>query len=161
MPSSFFCLRSERIFWQNSSWTSYDTKAEEQRRDIVSCLVVLSGSVFINSDTWEDMLSNHQWRPTRLLARVLKDGVQFWYNETSTVKRGGGGGGGGGGGVRVRESVPLENLWSLRYFMSVSVPSLFEIFQTHLALWVCAAMLLYLTKTFSFSQVHHQIDQNV
>ena len=22
IPSSFFCLRSERIFWQNSSWTS-------------------------------------------------------------------------------------------------------------------------------------------
>jgi predicted peroxiredoxin len=34
----------------------------------------------------------------RLLARVLKEGVQFWYNETSTVKRGG------------RENVPLENL---------------------------------------------------
>jgi hypothetical protein len=65
---------------------------------------------------------------------------------------------GGGGG---RENVPLKNLWSLRYFMSVSVPSSFEIFQTHLALWVCAAMLLYLTTTFSFSQVHHQIDQNV
>jgi hypothetical protein len=29
----------------------------------------------------------------RLLARVLKEGVQFWYNETSTVKRMGGGGG--------------------------------------------------------------------
>jgi hypothetical protein len=26
----------------------------------------------------------------RLLARVLKEGVQFWYNDTSTVKRGGG-----------------------------------------------------------------------
>ena len=25
----------------------------------------------------------------RLLARVLKEGVQFWYNDTSTVKRGG------------------------------------------------------------------------
>ena len=69
------------------------------------------------------------------------------------------GGGGGGGGVR--ENVPLEKLWSLRYFMSVSVPSSFEIFQTRLALWFCAAMLLYLTTTFSFSQVHHQIDQNV
>jgi hypothetical protein len=64
----------------------------------------------------------------------------------------------GGGG---RKNVPLENLWSLRYFISVSVPSSFEIFQTHLALWVCAAMLLYLTTTFSFSQEHHQIDQNV
>ena len=40
---------------------------------------------------------------SRLLARVLKEGVQFWYNETFTVK-----GGGGGGGVR--ENVPLENL---------------------------------------------------
>ena len=33
-----------------------------------------------------------------------------------------------------RENVPLENLRSLRYFISVSVPSSFEIFQTHLAL---------------------------
>jgi hypothetical protein len=87
----------------------------------------------------------------RLLARVQKEGVQFWYNDTSTVKSGEG----------VREYVPLENLWSLRYFMSVNVPSSFEIFQTHLALCVCATMLLYLTTTFSFSQVHHQIDQNV
>ena len=31
---------------------------------------------------------------TRLLARVLKEGVQFWYNDTSAVKGGGGGGGG-------------------------------------------------------------------
>ena len=38
---------------------------------------------------------------TRLLARVLKEGVQFWY-DTSTVKVGGGGG--------VRENIPLENL---------------------------------------------------
>ena len=30
---------------------------------------------------------------TRLLARVLKEGVQFWYNDTSTVKKWGGGGG--------------------------------------------------------------------
>jgi hypothetical protein len=29
---------------------------------------------------------------TKLLARVLKEGVQFWYSDTSTVKRGGGGG---------------------------------------------------------------------
>jgi hypothetical protein len=27
---------------------------------------------------------------SRLLARVLKEGVQFWYNDTSSVKRGGG-----------------------------------------------------------------------
>ena len=37
----------------------------------------------------------------KLLARVLKDGVQFWYNDTSTVK---GGGGGGGEGWRKRSS---------------------------------------------------------
>ena len=30
----------------------------------------------------------------RLLARFLKEGVQFWYHDTSTVKGGGGGGGG-------------------------------------------------------------------
>jgi hypothetical protein len=65
----------------------------------------------------------------------VKEGVQFWYNDTFTVR-------GGWGGVG--ENVPLENLWSLRYFMSVSVPSSFEIFQTRLALWICAAMLLYL-----------------
>ena len=29
---------------------------------------------------------------TRLLARMLKEGVQFWYNDTSTVRGGGGGG---------------------------------------------------------------------
>jgi hypothetical protein len=69
----------------------------------------------------KEWLKRHR---SRLLARVLKEGVQFWYNDTSTVKRG------------VRENVPLENLWSLRYFISVSVPSSVEIFQTHLALWV-------------------------
>ena len=40
---------------------------------------------------------------SRLLARVLKEDVQFWYNETSTVKEGRGGG-------EVREDVPQENL---------------------------------------------------
>jgi hypothetical protein len=75
------------------------------------------------------------WNECRLLARIVKEGVQFWYNDTFTVR-------GGWGGVG--ENVPLENLWSLRYFMSVSVPSSFEIFQTRLALWICAAMLLYL-----------------
>ena len=35
----------------------------------------------------------------RLLARVLKEGVQFWY-DTCTIK----GGGGGGGGSRKRSS---------------------------------------------------------
>jgi hypothetical protein len=57
------------------------------------------------------------------------------------------------------ENVPLqENLWSLRYFMSVFVPSSLKFFQTHLALWVCAAMHLYLTTTFPFSQLHHKIN---
>jgi hypothetical protein len=41
---------------------------------------------------------------TRLLARVLKEGVQFWYKDTSTVKSGRGGGGG------CLKKVPLENL---------------------------------------------------
>jgi hypothetical protein len=40
IPSSFFCLGSQRIFWQNSLWTSFWTKAEGQIRDIVSCLAV-------------------------------------------------------------------------------------------------------------------------
>jgi hypothetical protein len=35
-----------------------------------------------------DRLNYHA---TRLLARVLKEGIQFWYNDTSTVKRGEGG----------------------------------------------------------------------
>jgi hypothetical protein len=40
----------------------------------------------------------------RLLARVLKEGVQFWYNETSTVK----GGGGGGGSRKCPSEKPLK-----------------------------------------------------
>jgi hypothetical protein len=60
----------------------------------------------------------------RLLASVQKEGVQFGYNNTSTVKRGG---------------VKKTFLWKtfevyVTSCMSVSVPSLFEIFQTHLAL---------------------------
>jgi hypothetical protein len=68
----------------------------------------------------------------RLLARVLKEGVQFWYNDTSTVKRGGG----------VEKTFLWKTFKVYVKFMSVSVDSLFEIFQTHLALRVCAAMLL-------------------
>ena len=45
--------------------------------------------------------SVHEVPPYRLLARVLKEGVQFRYNDTSTVRGGGGGG---------QENVPLENL---------------------------------------------------
>jgi hypothetical protein len=40
----------------------------------------------------------------RLLARVLKEGVQFWYNDTSTVKSMCVCVGGGGGGARKRSS---------------------------------------------------------
>jgi hypothetical protein len=61
---------------------------------------------------------------SRLLARVLKEGVQFWYNGTSTVKM-------GGGGSRKRSSGKPLKFNSLCYFMAVSVPSSFEIFQTH------------------------------
>ena len=63
-----------------------------------------------------------------LLARVLKEGVQFWYNDTSTVRR--------GGGLGSRKRSSGKSLKFTRYFMSVSVPSSFEIM------------------TFSFSQVH-------
>jgi hypothetical protein len=45
----------------------------------------------------EQILLGSIW--SRLLARVLKGGVQFWHTDTSTVKGGGG-----------RENVPLENL---------------------------------------------------
>jgi hypothetical protein len=59
----------------------------------------------------------------RLLARVLKESVQFLYNETSTVK---------GGGVETFLWKTFEVY--VTQFTSVSVPSSFEIFQTHLAL---------------------------
>ena len=60
----------------------------------------------VDESVWESMRAGGQ---TRLLARVLKEGVQFWYNDTSTVKSGRGGGGG------CSKKVPLENLLSLRY----------------------------------------------
>jgi hypothetical protein len=86
----------------------------------------------------------------RLLARVLEEGVQFWYNDTSTVKGGGGGGGGGGRGSRKRSSgKPLK--FTLRH---ISICS--KLVRNFLN-----ALGFYLTTTFSFSQVHHQIDQNV
>jgi hypothetical protein len=69
----------------------------------------------------------------RLLARVLKEGVQFWHNYRSTVKRGWL----GGGIWRKRSSgKPLKFM-----LLHVSIfPTSFEIFQTHLALWVCATI---------------------
>jgi hypothetical protein len=58
-------------------------------------------------------------------------------------------------------NVPLENLLNFK-LLHVSICSkLVRNFSKHLALRVCAVMLLYLTTAFSFSQVHHQIYQNV
>ena len=83
-----------------------------------------------------------------LLARILKESVQFWY-DTSSVR--------GGGGVR--ENVPLETfevyVTSYQYLFHASS---FEIFQTHLALRV---LNLCRYASLPFSQVYHQIDQNV
>ena len=92
----------------------------------------------------------------RLLARVLKEGVQFWYNDTSTV---GGGGGGGGGGVE------KTFLWKT---FDVYVTSCQYLFQARSKVfkhtWLCEFVplhVVFLIMTFSFSQVRHQIDQNV
>ena len=57
-----------------------------------------SGSVSYSPLSW--VYTIYHLHGIRLLARVLKEGVQFWYNEISTVKGGGGG----------QENVPLENL---------------------------------------------------
>ena len=87
---------------------------------------------------------------SRLLARVLKEDVQIWYNDTSTVKRGGGGG------------VEKTFLWKTFEVYVTSCQYVFQLARSKF--WLCefcAAMLLYLITTFSFSQVHHQIDQNV
>ena len=88
---------------------------------------------------------------SRLLTRVLKEGSNFGI--TIHLQ--------GGEGFEKTFLWKTFEIYVTSVFMSVSVPSSFEIFQTYLALWVCAVMLLYLTTTFSFSQVHHQIDQNV
>jgi hypothetical protein len=40
---------------------------------------------------WLEHCTGNAGPQVRLLARVLKEGVQFWYTNTSTVKRGGGG----------------------------------------------------------------------
>jgi hypothetical protein len=67
----------------------------------------------------------------RLLDRVLKEGVQFWYNETSTVKRGGVEKTFLKGGLRKRSSgKPLKFT-----LLHVSICSkLVRNFQTHMAL---------------------------
>ena len=63
---------------------------------------------------------------SRLLARVLKEDVQFWYNETSTVKEGRGG-----------EGFEEMFLWkTFEVYVSSCqyqlFQALFEIFQTNL-----------------------------
>jgi hypothetical protein len=95
----------------------------------------------------------------RLLARVLKEGVQFWYNETPTVKRGGGGGGGGGwGSRRCSSGKPLK---FMLLHVSICSKLVRNLSNTLGFASLCRyASLLYYT-TFSFSQVHYQIDQNV
>jgi hypothetical protein len=87
----------------------------------------------------------------RLLARVLKEAVQFWYNDTSTVKS-------GGGGLRNRSSgKPLKFT-----LLHVSICSkLVRNFSNTIGFVIFQTQLAYLTTTSSFSQVHHQIDQNV
>jgi ubiquinone/menaquinone biosynthesis C-methylase UbiE len=67
----------------------------------------------------------------RLLARVLKEGVQFWHNDASTVNDASTGGGGGGGGG-VRETF----LWKTFdvYFMLVSFQPRLKFFKHT---WLC------------------------
>ena len=68
----------------------------------------------------------------RLLARVLKEGVQFWYNDTSTVMGGGGGGGGGWGECSKKRSSGKPLNFKL---LHVSICSkLVRNFSKHLAL---------------------------
>ena len=93
---------------------------------------------------------------SRLLARVLKEGVQFWYNNTSSTVKGGG------------EGFEKTFLWKT---FEVHVSSCQYLFQarskffkhTRLCEFVPLCFNLFLTTTFSFSQVHRhcQIDQNV
>jgi hypothetical protein len=45
---------------------------------------------------------------SRLLARVLKEGVQFRYNNTSSTVKGWGGGGGGGCSGKCSSGKPLK-----------------------------------------------------
>jgi hypothetical protein len=51
-------------------------------------LQLLSDHCHTNSSPFDYVLPTSF--PGRLLARVLKEGVQFWYNDTSTVRGGGG-----------------------------------------------------------------------
>ena len=90
---------TRRIFSReakNKSWQSDWSCSEKIRREKVGSVPTSLLFARTNSPSGERALGS-----ARLLARVLKEGVQFWY-DTSTVKGGGGGGG--------RENVPLENL---------------------------------------------------
>jgi hypothetical protein len=88
---------------------------------------------------------------SRLLARILKEGVQFWYNDTSTVK------GEGGGGSRKRSSGKPLKLTLLDISFCSKLVRNFSNTLGFVSLCRYASLLM----TFSFSQVHHQIDQNV
>jgi hypothetical protein len=60
----------------------------------------------------------------RLLTRVLKEGVQFWYNDTSTVK-------GGGGASRKRSSgKPLK-------FTLIHVSICSKLIRNFSNIWLC------------------------
>ena len=113
-------------------------------------LQLLSDHCHTNSSPFDYVLPTSF--PGRLLARVLKEGVQFWYNDTSTVR------GGGGGGSRKRSSgKPL--MFTL---LHVSICSkLVRKFSNTLGFVSLCRYVVFLIMTFSFSQVRHQIDQNV
>jgi hypothetical protein len=45
-------------------------------------------------------INHFLYSSSRLLARILKEGIHLWYNDTSTV-----GGGGGGGGEEAEKTI--------------------------------------------------------
>jgi hypothetical protein len=71
------------------------------------------------------------------------------------------GGGGGGGGLEKTFLWKTFEVYVTSYQYLLQARSKFFKHTWLCEYCVCAAMLLYLTMTFSFSQVHHQIDQNV
>ena len=93
-----FCTRIPDIWLDHELWFRFPHDILEH--NIVTKMILLPG---MQLRTWKNTQSGKFATSSRdlgrLLARVLKEGVQFWYNNTSTVKMGG-----------VRENVPLENL---------------------------------------------------
>ena len=69
-------------------------------------------------------INEYSTQALRLLARVVKEGVQFWYNDTSTVK---------GGFEKTFLWKTFEVYVTVLHISTVSVPSSFKIFQTHLS----------------------------